>query len=563
MSTLPPLANLFCFWDEDPALRRAVHSVLLGSYPHEQVFAEREWVGVQIDLPALTPTPLLPKGFRFAEGADVAVPQLEEPFDAKKVTTMDGDFGFVHLGERGCAVCVRSCGGLVPFFHEVRPGRTAISTSLDLMAKFRPEEPEADEFVYAIWSTGFGAFPWHRSFLKGVSALAPAHLVGVTEGKAEVSCYWDPRPHKLEKPSRVHLYECGEQLRTLLIANLERDLHPTGLNLLTLSGGIDSSSLAHLARNVAGVRVASLSLIPPGEGPDLDLALSFLDPQVESLGICPSWKYPLGFKERKEYLTRAPHHVIPVIHPALCVLPETNRESKVDVVFGGEVADSICGAPLTLPDWVRAVSPFKLITWLPRLPFGERDALKWLKWRVAWMRGHPVLPYPEALPPFFDESLKGEYRHWRRDQEISLKADRRPKSYLGLDLSQDVWLAMNWETTSALGIRRSTPFVSRAMIQLGYAAHPEEQFMLGTKSVIKAGLKDDVPPIYLWRNDKGTWGRPSIAAAKGGAALRQVLQREVREVSAAMIEAAGRGLTSVREDRLKGWRFAVEARTIR
>ena len=66
-------------------------------------------------------------------------------------------------------------------------------------------------------------------------------------------------------------------------------------------------------------------------------------------------------------------------------------------------------------------------------------------------------------------------------------------------------MGMNWEVTSALGVRRVWPFVSRDTIELSYSIHPDDLIGPGTKRLLRRAFHEDVPACSLYRSDKGGW----------------------------------------------------------
>ena len=75
--------------------------------------------------------------------------------------------------------------------------------------------------------------------------------------------------------------------------------------------------------------------------------------------------------------------------------------------------------------------------------------------------------------------------------------------YLAMFLERQGFLGMHWEVTSSLGVRRSFPFVTRELLELGFECHPSELVGPGTKRLLRAALAGDVPAINLERPDKG------------------------------------------------------------
>ena len=82
---------------------------------------------------------------------------------------------------------------------------------------------------------------------------------------------------------------------------------------------------------------------------------------------------------------------------------------------------------------------------------------------------------------------------------------------------------MNWEVCSALGIRRSLPFFNREALELAFECHPTELYGPGTKKLLRAALRDDVPAKNLLRPDKG---RRDDALVKSMLSLQEQMPNE-------------------------------------
>jgi asparagine synthetase B (glutamine-hydrolysing) len=223
-----------------------------------------------------------------------------------------------------------------------------------------------DPLVNAVWAASWGLFPDNRTFLAGVTILPRGHYACLDGGKGEpaVRPYWDPCPARVPYPTPAQAAEHAERLRTLLIAKLTRDLHPdpSGGNLLTLSGGVDSSSLGALAAGVVGRKVWTLTVLPSKENAArLEHELSFIAPLAEEFGLERRWEIHFHERQMLDLWRSASPIVFHVIHPALCSLPRVVREAPVRVLFGGEFADEVCGSKFTIPDWARHTSPFRLL----------------------------------------------------------------------------------------------------------------------------------------------------------------------------------------------------------
>lgn len=517
--TRPPLANIFAFHDADPSSLEATARDLESSGEFKQVWRPAPgWVAAAAPLPDSEPdnARVRESGLAFAEGRDRVTAgtlgsrgiyeDIAKRTDASPegLAALPGDFGFVRFRPGGEATVVRSCGGLVPFYLWQSGERRAVATRLGDFVRYLPDEPCIDPLVNAVWTTGHAFFPDGRTFLAGVRILDRGGFARLERGGAcGLGRYWNPRPKRLTRPTPERIREHAERLRTILCEKLMRDLDPEDGNLLTLSGGVDSSSLGALAAGTLGRKVWTWSFLPDPQ--DLfEREMSFIAPLAGRFGFERQWGVRARERTRIDLLESAPRTVFHVIHPALCDLHRIQREAPVRVLFGGEFADEVCGSAFTFPDWVNHTSLPALLA--GSFPAGSRDVLRWVKHRVFAAARRPRLPFPEALPDLVREGVRQEYREWLERRTREAASDHDPWRHLSMRAEADGFVAMNWEATSALGIRRSFPFFNREVLELVFECHPAELVGPGTKKLLRAALRGDVPMPNLERADKGHWG---------------------------------------------------------
>lgn len=418
---------------------------------------------------------------------------------------------------------VRSCGGLVPFYLKQTGARRAVGTRLGDFVRYLPEEPVLDPLVNAIWSTTWAIFPDGRTFLDGVTILGRGHFAHFkVDGQVVTNKYWDPRPKRSPYPTPAQAQEHAERLRSLLIAKLERDLDPKGGNLLALSGGVDSSSLAALIRGVVGYNLSTWSMLPRRERPDLIAEeMSYIEPLAQQYGFERRWT--VNFHERKylDWWREAPRIVFYVLHPALSSLPGILQETPVRVLVGGEFADTVVGSRFTLPDWARQTTLIQLLM-DPQVGLKKpRFIARWARQRLSMLRGRLQLPPPRDLLEqngyknlpldLYHPAVRGEYLDWWDGERKKLRADRAPWRTLAMQtVMMDGFIPMNWEACSALDVRRSFPFCNREALELAFECHPAELYgpQPGAKRLLRAALHEDVPARNLFRAIKNTRDEP-------------------------------------------------------
>jgi hypothetical protein len=358
--------------------------------------------------------------------------------------------------------------------------------------------------VLATWLGWFTGAPNARTFVSGVSTLERGHCAIVRpDGTARNLRYWFPVPATLPKRQGRVPQDVAEQFREQVVGTLERETTPRAGNLLTLSGGVDSSAIAAIMRGVLNRPLATLSLVPPASA-SRQRELYYLDKIVEGFQAYPSFRFPLNGEARRGLLRMAPLIAHQALHPALGALPGIQRAFPVRVLIGGEYADELCGAQWHFADWARAASLSRLLRWR-EYPSGITDSARWLKRRVAEGLGRYQIPYLDELPDLVHPNLRHEYRAWIDTMRAGLASDPSPLRVLTRYVERESAMAMNWEAACALGIRRVWPFASRESIELGYAIHPDDLIGPGTKRLLRRAFHNDVPASSLYRSDKGGW----------------------------------------------------------
>lgn len=466
----------------------------------------------------------------FVEGSDLFSDEHLNSFeravagvDARRLAEFAGDFGLLHFDTNGLAVVVRSAGGRVPFYVLRRSGLVAVSTRLTDLARWVPGELQYDLMVCALWTTGWTIFPDNRTFFRDIATLPRGHRQLIQPGDATLTdCYWDPRPTTVRWPAKAIRREHVARFRSILIDYLARELDDE-LNLLTLSGGVDSSSLAALAAGTLQKPIDTLSLLPRDETYLAD-ERRYLDSIAAAVPIQRRWEFPMTVADRVELVRKAPAVAFPMLHPALGALPEVASERRPSVLFGGEFADEVAGSTFTFPDWLDQTSLSGLIRRPWAWPQGRYTPRAWLDHRRRSLRGQPFFPWPSDLPRWVAPALADEYRTWRARRLTAFAFDSRPLRWLALHAEADGFIAMNWEAASELRLRRAWPFFNREMLELAFECHPSELVGPGTKKLLRTALRDDVPEENLQRPDRGHWPSPeeSIDPPPSAAGLQQL-----------------------------------------
>jgi asparagine synthetase B (glutamine-hydrolysing) len=419
---------------------------------------------------------------------------------------LTGELAFCAFEPNGVVRAVRSCGGLVPIYYQADRTSVCVATRLRDLFWLCPSEPSLDHLVHAIWSSGNAVFPDERTFLSNTRVLLRGHALLARPGSAKVTRYWEPRPDTLPEPSAETAAEHARELRQIVLDTLERGLDPERTNLLTLSGGVDSSALAVLCRRTLERPLATLTFVAPRKSPARARQLSYVQPLLDELSIESRHLIDAENSVLDRLFAKPLSTLCYCPHPALRLLPEL--PGSFATLVSGHFADEISGYSQRRQDWVRHTRLASLLRpqWPPA--YALRDAMRWTKRRALEAFGRALLPLPHPLGRIYAPDLRAELVEWLSRTRSRLLADERPLRELATWVTLDAWVAMHWEVASVAGVTPVHPFFGRAILELAFRCHPSELFGPGTKKILRRALAGLVPARYLERPDKGHWHRP-------------------------------------------------------
>jgi asparagine synthase (glutamine-hydrolysing) len=191
-----------------------------------------------------------------------------------------GDFAFVVWDRRiNRLLCVRDPIGLKPF-HYARAGALFCFASEAQQILAHPAVPRRlDELSVALYLAGWPPEN-QRTFFEGIHRLAPAHLLVVSPEGARLERYWDPASVAVSRSRADSDERFLETLQQSVADRLNTEGETVGI---ALSGGLDSSTIAALARRTVG-----------SAGPPLLLGCSFI---FETLKECDERSYICPFAD--------------------------------------------------------------------------------------------------------------------------------------------------------------------------------------------------------------------------------------------------------------------------
>lgn len=465
--------------------------------------------------------------FRTRSDTEVIVHAYEQYGD-RFVEHLSGQFAIALWDvRRQRLLLARDRVGIRPLFYTRMGGRVLFASEIKAILAVAPEAARLDEQglaqVFTFWGT-----VGQRTVFKDVLSLPAGHLLVLEKGAERLTRYWDWTFPQGSGRTDLSLDEAAEQLHALLTGVVRQQLRsdvPVGAYL---SGGLDSSGIAALARERVGtLQTFSIAF----EDPEFDES-AYQRQMADFLGVrhsairCSTQDIGNVFPE----LIR--HTETPVLRTApapLMLLARHVRSQGFKVVLTGEGADEVFGGYDLFKEgkirrfWSRqpksAWRPLlfsRLYPYLARSPVANRHFARLFfgqrlgeldnpfyahLTRWATTRGIFKLLSPELLHSLSDaqpeEELKAllppQFRTWSdlaRDQYIEVKT-----------LLEGYLLSSQGDRVSlAHSVEGRLPYLDHQVIEFANALSPRYKLRaLHEKVLLRRTLRQAVPEAILKR----------------------------------------------------------------
>lgn len=379
------------------------------------------------------------------------------------------------------------------------------------------------------------------SFVRGIHRLPGAHLLRWRAGRCEVTRYWRPTTG----PAPADFQTAAEQLRELLTSSIRMRLRsdvPVGTSL---SGGVDSSAIVALSASITGdhLRHAFTARFPGFERDEWAHAETVASAAqvVEHHAVEPTAH---GLIDDLQRLVL--DHEEPVISSSIyaqwCVMRATAQANVVVVLDGQGADETFAGYPGTVGYALFAERRLSALLDPRRAELLQSAAATWApRSAVRRYRRRLCSPYAPGDVCVAASALEPRYEPWfasadplRRELILQITATSLP----GL---------LRYADRNSMAHSREVrlPFLDRRVVDFALGLPPTFLYDGNeTKHVLRAAVKDVVPPSVLGRRDKVGYETPQA---------RWLAQPAARERIAAVLLD--------RDARTRGWLdpTAVEA----
>jgi asparagine synthase (glutamine-hydrolysing) len=430
------------------------------------------------------------------------------------VDNLVGAFAFVIWDEDAQTVyCARDHMGVKPLYWYRDENFFAIASEVKalLTQPFVPKQ--LDEVKVGDFFVGrFGDKT--NTYYQNVRRLAPAHAMAVGAESSETWQYWDLDPSRTIELESDAAYE--RRFRELFEQAVECRLRTPDPVGTTFSGGMDSSSVAVVARDVlpSEVPLHTFSWVFD-EAPNSD-EREYIESLTDRDGIVPHYLHldDIGVLVDSEevfgYLDEPPFNSM---HYGWWEQSKLAAETDVGVLLDGALGDSATSYGFgLLPELLRTGNIGRLYTEIQDLA----DSWNSSKYQLFKQKAlAPLVPDPlkrkrrelrdeavleskraPALDPAFSEEIGLRSRHKRLYEDRSLFGETaRQQQYTSIMMGLTT---ANLETINArhsrFGLEPRHPFTDKRLLEFSLAIPASQQLSDGyTRSIIRRSLSDLLP----------------------------------------------------------------------
>lgn len=445
------------------------------------------------------------------------------------IDRLRGDFSFAvwDAGHKQL-FCARDHFGIKPFYYAQFRGIFLCSNTLNCLRRHPLVGDKLNEAAVGDFLLFGLNYDNETTIFEDVQRLPPAHTLTFSSRGLQVKRYWAPPTDGRIRYTEPREYV--EHFTSILDRAVGDRLHTDRAGIL-LSGGLDSSSVAAVAKHISAQTTPPVeirgythiyeSLIPDHDGPFAREVGQFLRIPLklivmDEVQLFERWDDPQS---------RWPE---PVDNPFSTAIPDANRDISADcrVLFSGEGSDNLMDFQMwpyardlrRRAEWKRVFTDVANYVWVRPFP--------WRGIRARMMRLFRKDSDQPAYPPWLSPEFSRRFRlkeRWKETTELpkSWKAHPiHPRGHGSLALPQ--WtLLFEQDDPGATGYPVETryPFLDLRMVNFLLAIPPFPWFF--KKTLLREAMAGRLPESVRMREKTPLQGDP-VAAQIGRSGIAQL-----------------------------------------
>jgi asparagine synthase (glutamine-hydrolysing) len=360
---------------------------------------------------------------------------------------------------------------------------------------------------------------------QGIQQLPPGHNLTVDRHRAESTRYWNVDFHPDDHLDRRSADDLADEFRSLLTDSIRLRLRsdvPVGL---TLSGGLDSSSIAALIAPIRADPLRTFSVNYPGSNHDES---GFVDallqqyPKLMATVDCPSGSDVADVMEQTVWYQDEPCWG-PAVYSWWRVMQAVSK-GDVTVVLNGQGADELlAGYPVYYPTYLRQLLKQGRVlrfaheqkAWRSLCNLDFAGGIKWLASPIwpSFVRNR--ITSLSSVRSYDNSFLQADF------QEHSSKGtriDRKGFTSLAAHLQQDFsktrlpeLLHAEDRFSMAFSLESRVPFLDHRLVRFAARLPDIHKIHEGTtKTILRQAMRNQLPSMTCERRDKMGYPTPGI-----------------------------------------------------
>lgn len=465
--------------------------------------------------------------FRTRSDTEVVVHAYEE-YGERFVDRLSGQFAIALWDtRRERLLLLRDRVGIRPLFYAYSGGRLLFASEAKAILAVAPEKAVLDERglaqIFTFWAT-VGS----RTIFKDVMSLPPGHVLILENGRERLERYWDWEFPAAGRWCDLSLEAAAERTRVLLVEAIQQQLRsdvPVGAYL---SGGLDSSGIAALARQRAGALQTFSIAFDEAEYDESE----FQRRMADHLDVRHSTLRCTALDIGNAFPELIWHTESPVLRTApvpLMLLSRYVHDAGVKVVLTGEGADEVFGGYDLFKEgkvrrfWARhpdskwrALLFSRLYPYLAHSPVASRSFARAFFGQRLGEVDNPFYAHltrwstTRGLFRFLSPEFRSLLEHSRPEDDLQAQlpaqfaawGDLARDQYIEVKTLLEGYLLSSQGDRPALAyaVESRLPYLDHRVVEFVNGLSPRLKLRgLREKALLKAALKNDLPDSILQR----------------------------------------------------------------
>lgn len=459
-------------------------------------------------------------GYTFNSNSDTEVILAAyDHFKKKCLDHFDGMFAFALWDEKEKVLfCARDRFGEKPFYysHVHENGVFLFASEMKALLAAGISNAVNDEALLLYIGLGYTEQPTKPSatFYKDISQLPPSHYLEYSMNDAElkISKYWQLKPDA----KKISEDDAIDQFSDLLLTSVKRRLRSDVPLGTSLSGGIDSSSIAALIKSQnSGSVLKSFSAVFPGFEKDETNLIKIVS---GSLGLDSKFVTPTADEFVRDLDKLIYHHEGPVSSASVYAqyrVFQLAKEHSIKVLLDGQGADEILGGYTKYFHWylqeIFREKGLKAFSEQRKMLAGNGASLEWgfNNYVSAFLPGvtRSVLERREIKRLTSNNDIDKDFLHHHYSKGIVAKPRVSELNdilvYNTIHSGLQELLKNADRNSMAHGREVRLPFLSHDLVEFVFSLPSEVKIKDGwTKWLLRKTMKNRLPKEIVWRKDK-------------------------------------------------------------